>query len=97
MRNPYETNITEIAQSASEAICACQYTAEQEGVEIIAFALESVRNDVLSMVRATAEREELFKDYISRIAENIGACDCEAWQKDWELFAENGGFKYEQQ
>lgn len=97
MRNPYETSMVEIAQTASEAICACQNHAEEIGVEIIAFALESVRNDVLAMVRVASEREALFNAYISRIAENVGACDCKAWQADWEIFAENGGFKYEQQ
>ncbi len=96
MRNPYETHTSEIAQSAIEAIGACQTHAEETGIEIIAFALESVRTDVLAMVRVAAEREKLFNDYISRIAENIGACDCKAWQKDWELFAENGGVRNEQ-
>ena len=62
--------------------------AEQEGVEIIAFALESVRNDALAMVRATAKREKLFGAFISNIAENLGAEDIKAWQKSWKEFVE---------
>jgi hypothetical protein len=90
MRNPYESNITEIAQSASEAITACQHQAEETGVEIIAFALESVRADVLAMVKASVEREKLFGAFISNIAENLDE-DLKAWQKSWKSFCDNGG------
>lgn len=96
MMNPYETHSSKLAQNIIEVIGTCQDTAEQEGVEIIAYALEHARSSLLLMVRFQTEREKLFNDYISRIAENIGACDCKAWQKDWELFAENGGVLNEQ-
>lgn len=95
MMNPYETHLDKLAQNIIEVIGTCQETAEQEGVEVIAYALEHARSSLLLMVRFQAEREKLFNDYISRIAENIGACDCKAWQKDWELFAENGGVRHD--
>lgn len=95
MRNPYETQITEIAQSASEAISACQAHAEETDVSIIAFALESVRKDVLTMVRVTSERDRLFNRFVSNIAEDLGA-DSKTWQESWREFSENGGYQYGQ-
>jgi hypothetical protein len=47
------------------------------------------------MVRAAIEREQLFNDFISNIAENLGADDLKAWQKSWKEFVEKGGVRYE--
>lgn len=85
MINPYETDLDKLAQNIIEVIGTCQDTAEQEGVEVIAYALEHARSSLLLMVQFQTEREKLFNDYISS----------KAWQKDWELFAENGGVRHD--
>jgi hypothetical protein len=91
MISPYETQSIKLTENIIDVINTCQYTAEQEGVEIIAYALEHARTSLLLMVRFATEREKLFNDYISNIAEGLGACDSKEWQKNWQSFVENGG------
>jgi hypothetical protein len=80
MISPFETDLEKLAQNIIEVIGTCQRTAEQEGVEVIAYALEHARTSLLLMVRFQCERERFFKDFIQQKA-----------SKAWKKFAENGG------
>lgn len=85
MISPYEIEISKLAQNTIEVIGTCQNNAEQEGVEIIAYALEHARTSVLNMVGSSTGREKQFESFVDLIAESLGANKTH-WRKQWHDF-----------
>jgi hypothetical protein len=81
----YETELRKLAQNTAEVIGDCQDTAKQEGIQLMAYALEHAKTNVSNMLDSSIDREKEFESFLDLLAVSLGA-DKTRCRNEWITF-----------